>query len=156
MRFVIALLAVAGIVVSSLALRVHYQDPGAAPPCAVTEHWDCGYVNHSSYAVFPRSSFDEDPATKHVHIPVALLGIIGYALIALLALANRLRWVLPAALGGFLFASYLTYLEAFEMHKWCIYCVWSMGIITVTLVATVVALAVERRRRFAHSAVVVS
>ena len=37
MRFLIALLAVAGIVVSSLALRVHYEDPSVAPPCAVTE-----------------------------------------------------------------------------------------------------------------------
>ena len=47
-----ALLAVVGIVVSSLALHVHYMDPAKAPPCAVTEKFDCGAVNHSRFAVF--------------------------------------------------------------------------------------------------------
>ena len=53
MRFLIALLAIAGLVVSILALKVHNMDPSQAPPCAVSEHWDCGAVNHSRFAVFP-------------------------------------------------------------------------------------------------------
>ena len=61
MKYLIALLAVAGIVVSTMALRVHYMDPGLAPPCAVTEKFDCGAVNHSRFAVFPPHTFDEDP-----------------------------------------------------------------------------------------------
>lgn len=159
MRFLIALLAVAGIVVSSLALRVHLEDPNTAPPCAVSEHWDCGYVNHSPYAVFPptTSSFSDEPASKTPHIPVAVLGIAGYALIAILALFNRLWLTLQAAEIGFAFAAMLSYLEAYVMHKWCIYCVWSQGIITVLLLTTIIALILERRkRRFAHSAVVVA
>ncbi len=52
MKYLIALLAVAGIVVSSMALHVHYMDPSLAPPCAVTEKFDCGAVNHSRFAVF--------------------------------------------------------------------------------------------------------
>ena len=75
----------AAVVVSVLALQVHYMDPGAAPPCAVTEKFDCGAVNHSRFAVFPPTSFDEDPAAKHVHVLIAMLGIIGYGLLLVLA-----------------------------------------------------------------------
>jgi uncharacterized membrane protein len=147
MRFLIALLAVAGIVVSSLALRVHLQDPGAAPPCAVSEHWDCGAVNHSRYAVFPPTSFDEDPAAHHTHIPVAILGIVGYALIAGFALAGRLWITLQLVEIGFAFAAFLTFLEKYVLEKWCIYCVWSMAIISATLLATIAALILEHRRK---------
>ena len=74
MKYLVALLAVAGIVVSVMALRVHYMDPALAPPCAVTEKFDCGAVNHSRFAVFPPRTFDEDPKGGQ-HIPVAALGI---------------------------------------------------------------------------------
>src|SRR5271156_4055350 len=97
MRFLIVLLALAGIIDSALALRIHYQDPSAAPPCAITEKFDCGAVNHSRFAVFPPTSFDEAPDSKKVHIPVAIFGIFGYAVIAGLALANRPWLTLQAA-----------------------------------------------------------
>src|SRR5580693_7293456 len=83
MKYLIALLAVAGIVVSTMALRVHYMDPAQAPPCAVTEQFDCGAVNHSRFAVFPPRTFDEDPASKAVHVPIATIGIVSYALMML-------------------------------------------------------------------------
>ena len=145
MRFLIALLAIAGIIDSSLALRIHYQDTSAAPPCAVTETWDCGAVNHSRFASFPPTSFDE--TGKHVHVPVALFGIIGYALIAGLALGNKLWWTLQAAEIGFAFAAFLSYMEAYVLEKWCIYCVWSQGIITAILLCTIVALVLQHRAK---------
>jgi vitamin-K-epoxide reductase (warfarin-sensitive) len=135
MRYLIALLAFAGMIVSGLALRVHYQDPSEAPPCAVTERFDCGTVNHSRWAVFPPRKFDEDPNSKG-HIPVATLGLIGYGLMAAFALWGRMWVVLELAHIGFFFAAMLSYLEAFEIEKWCIYCLWSQGIVTVILIVT--------------------
>lgn len=144
MKFLIALLAIAGLVDSVLALKVHNMDPNAAPPCAVSEHWDCGAVNHSRFAVFPPRTFDEAPNSKG-HVPVALAGILGYALIALLAVFGRLWSVLHLAEVGFLCACFLSYLEAFVMEKWCIYCVWSQGLMTAILLTTILALYLQRR-----------
>jgi len=145
MKYLIALLAVAGLVVSAMALHVHNMDPNAAPPCAVTEKWDCGTVNHSRFSVFPPRTFDEDPASKTLHVPVATVGIAGYALIAIVALMGRLRLVLWLAQAGFFCAAFLSYLEAYVIEKWCIYCVWSQAIVTAIVLATALALAFRRR-----------
>ena len=144
MKFLIALLAIAGLVVSVMALKVHNMDPAAAPPCAVSEHWDCGAVNHSRFAVFPPRSFDEAPNAKG-HIPVAIVGIAGYGLIAVLALFGRLWTVLHLAEFGFMCACFLSYLEAYVMEKWCIYCLWSQVLITLILISTAIAVFLRRR-----------
>lgn len=144
MRFLIALLAIAGLVVSVLALKVHNMDPNLAPPCAVSEHWDCGAVNHSRFAVFPPRTFDEAQNSKG-HVPVALVGIVGYALIATLSLFGRFWIVLHLAEFGFMAACFLSYLEAFVMEKWCIYCVWSQGLMTAILISTLIAVFLRRR-----------
>ena len=147
MRFLIALLALAGLIDSALALRIHLQDPSVAPPCAVTERWDCGTVNHSRFSVFPPTTFDEAPGSKKVHIPVAILGIAGYALIAGLALADHLWATLQAAEIGFAFAAFLSFMEAYVIEKWCIYCLYSQAIITAILACTIIALLMRRGRR---------
>jgi vitamin-K-epoxide reductase (warfarin-sensitive) len=146
MKYVLALLALAGLVVSVLALRVHNMDPGLAPPCSVSEHWDCGAVNHSRFADFPPRSFDEDPKAGKHHIPVAAIGIAGYGLMLVLALFGRVGIVRELALIGFMAACFLTYLEAFVLEKWCIYCVWSQTIVTVLLAASVLAVWMRQRR----------
>src|SRR5258707_9667985 len=132
MKYLIVLLAIVGIVVSTMALRVHYMDPAQAPPCAVTEKFDCGAVNHSRFAVFPPRTFDEDPKAGY-HIPVAMLGILGYAAIGVVALMGRWWLVFEVAQGRFLFAAVLSYIEAFVLQKWCIYFLLSQGIITAIL-----------------------
>lgn len=145
LRLLIALLALGGTVVSVLALRVHLQDPGAAPPCAVSEHWDCGVVNHSRFAVFPPRGFDEDANSKG-HLPVAVAGIAGYLLIALLALLGRDFLTFEATQIGLFFALMLTFLEKYVLEKWCIYCVWSQSIVAVTFVLAAINLWMSHRR----------
>ena len=144
MRILICALALGGVVDSYLALRVHYLDPGAAPPCLVDEHWDCGAVNHSRFSYFPPKMTDEDPTSKTPHIPVATLGIVAYAIIFVLAAFGRWWAVLQLAEIGFGAACFLSYLEAFVIEKWCIYCVWSQAIVTAIVLAAIVALILRK------------
>jgi len=161
MKYLIAVLAVAGIVVSCLALRVHNMDPGAVPPCAVTEKFDCGSVNHSKYAVFPPITDDEydDNGQFHpnkLHVPVAIIGIVGYSLIGIFAIWGRIRIVLELARIGFFCAAFLSYIEAYVIHKWCIYCLWSQCIVAAILLASVVAELLRRRLRAASMVTVLA
>lgn len=116
MRYLISLLALAGVVVSSLALQVHYST--ATEPCSINERWDCGIVNHSSYAVIE-------------HVPVAAVGMLGYLLLALLALLRRRGMLFFAALPGLGFALYLSHIEKDILQVWCFYCVISQGLIAL-------------------------
>jgi uncharacterized membrane protein len=116
MRYLIMFLAFAGVVVSSLALRVHYST--GTEPCSINERWDCGTVNHSSYSEIE-------------HIPVAAVGIAGYLALALLALARRRGLLFVAAVLGLGFALYLSHVERDILQVWCLYCVISQGIIVL-------------------------
>ena len=117
MRYLIVILAVLGIVVSSLALKIHYDDPGKEP-CSINDKWDCGVVNHSPYAVIRG-------------VPVAAVGIAGYLLIGVLGFMRRRGWLLLGTLIGFAFALYLTNIEAHVLEVYCLYCVISQGIIAL-------------------------
>lgn len=122
MRYLIALLAIAGIVVSVLALRVHYSTDTA--PCSINEKWDCGVVNRSPYAEIEG-------------VPVAAIGIGGYLFIAVLALLRRRGWVLAAVAVGLAFALYLTHIEKDVLGVWCLYCVISQAIIAVIMLLAI-------------------
>jgi len=153
MKYLIAILAVAGLYVSSRALQIHYMDTSQAPPCAVSARWDCGLVNHGKFSVFPPydtlRDYDDNGNLKPqgMHLPVALVGIIGYALILIAALAGRLRIVLELSRIGFFCAAFLSYIEAYIITKWCIYCLWSQCIIAAILLLSIVATLIRRRRR---------
>src|SRR4030088_1472350 len=110
MRYVIATLAVVGIIVSSLALHVHYSQD--VEVCDINAHWDCGIVNHSRYAEIG-------------HIPVAVIGIGGYAVLALLAMLRRNQLLAVLSILALAFSLYLTHIEAKVLQIWCLYCVIS-------------------------------
>ena len=116
MRYLIVLLALAGAVVSVLALRVHYST--GTEPCSINDSWDCGIVNHSSFALIE-------------HVPVAAIGIVGYLVLAGLAFARQRFLLFLAALVGLGFALRLTFIEEYVLQVWCLYCVISQAIIAV-------------------------
>src|SRR5208283_697227 len=137
MRWVLILLAVAGIVASSLALREHYRTD--ASPCSINERWDCGIVNHSPHAML-------------FGVPVAVIGIAGYLLLGALAFRKAYRVMLVAALGGLGFALYLAHIESAVLGVWCIYCVISLGVISLVSLLVLGAVIVDligRRQRTA-------
>lgn len=115
-RYLIVLFAFAGALVSGLALQVHYST--ATEPCSINSRWDCGIVNHSSFAVI-------------AHVPVAVIGIAGYLLLVVLALARARFLALLAALTGLGFALRLTFIEEFALGAWCVYCVISQAVIAL-------------------------
>ncbi len=116
MRYLIALLALAGVVVSILALRVHYST--GIEPCSINARWDCGIVNHSPFSMMG-------------HIPVAAIGIVGYLALAGLALARQRFLLFIAVLIGLGFALKLTFIEEYVLLVWCLYCVISQAIIAL-------------------------
>ncbi len=101
---------------------------------------DCAYVQASSYA-------------KIFGIPIALLGLLAYMGMFLLAIAaytvlDEARGYLAQqalfglAFAGTLYSAYLTYVEAFVLHAWCIYCVTSA--IAITAVCVLAGIEVSR------------
>jgi vitamin-K-epoxide reductase (warfarin-sensitive) len=132
----IAVLALAGIVVSSVALHNHYAKSKSSY-CDFGESFNCDVVNRSQYSVI-------------VGIPVALIGILGYA--ALLGLSTLYRdseetptLLLAAAAPGLAFALYLTYVEGFILSAWCILCLSSLVFISAITLLSAVLLIHDRR-----------
>jgi vitamin-K-epoxide reductase (warfarin-sensitive) len=122
MKYLLLILAVLGVIASSLALREHYRTYGDSP-CSINDRWDCGVVNHSPYAV-------------RFGVPVAAIGVAGYLLMGLLAFLRSYRLLLVPTFAGLAFSIYLANIEANVLGVWCIYCVISLGIISLMSLLT--------------------
>jgi uncharacterized membrane protein len=116
MRYLITLFALAGVVVSVLALRVHTST--GSEPCSINERWDCGVVNHSPFAEID-------------HVPVAILGILGYLALGALGYTRQRFLLFLVAIIGLGFALRLTFIEEYVLEVWCLYCVISQVIIAI-------------------------
>jgi uncharacterized membrane protein len=116
LRAAIAAVALAGVGVAAYLTAVHYSH--TAPICT---SGGCEKVQTSSYA--------------EVHgVPVALLGLVAYIVLALTALPRGL----PAASAGALvalvavaFSGYLLWAQLARIHAICVWCVGNDGIATV-------------------------
>src|SRR5579862_9087293 len=133
MKYALLTLALLGITVASLALREHYREYGDSP-CSINEHWDCGVVNHSPFAVLG-GVFDQLGFHAHIplvsNLPVATAGILGYCVMAILAYRRAYRLLLAFILISLAFSLYLANIEAHVLEVWCVYCVISLGIISL-------------------------
>jgi vitamin-K-epoxide reductase (warfarin-sensitive) len=141
MKYTLLVLAVLGIVVSSLALREHYREYGDSP-CSINERWDCGVVNHSPYALLG-GVFDQFGVHSHIPIlsamPVATAGILGYIVMAAVIFRRSYRVLLFLTLGSLAFSLYLAHIEKDILGVWCVYCVISLGLISLMSVLTLAA-----------------
>lgn len=126
---VIAVLSVAGIADSAVSLERHYAK-SATTYCDFSQKFSCDIVNRSEYS-------------EIAGIPVAGIGMAGYAALLVLSTLRRSRgetprWILTASLAGLAFALYLTYIEAYQLMTWCILCLISLTLIFLISVAATV------------------
>ena len=133
----LALLSLAGVGVSTVSLQRHFAK-SATTFCDFSQKFSCDIVNRSEYS-------------EMFGIPVAGIGVAGYALLFVLSTFWRSRAETPtrlliAALAGLAFALYLTYVEAYVLTTWCILCVGSLVIISLIVLLSI---AVKLRSRAA-------
>ena len=128
MRYLLTFLALAGVIVAALALHVHFSTE--TEPCSINEKWDCGVVNHSPFA-------------EIAHVPVAIIGIVGYLGMVGLAMARQRYLLFLCAIVGMGFALRLTSIEEFALGVWCVYCVISQAIIALITLTSLGWLTVE-------------
>ncbi|MFI5280398.1 MAG: vitamin K epoxide reductase family protein [Gemmatimonadales bacterium] len=133
-RMVVAALALAGVLLSTYLTMYHY---GMVGPLVCGASESCEKVQLSRYAMF-------------LGVPVAVLGLGGYALLLVVALAGLegrfaagphvTRLLALISGGGVAFSIYLTYLELFRIHAVCRWCVGSAVVITAIFVASLAGL----------------
>ena len=125
----IAVLSLAGVIVSAVSLQRHYAKSATAY-CDFGQQFNCDIVNRSEYSTL-------------MGIPVAAIGVAGYGALFVLATFWKSRGETPnrllgAALVGLAFALYLTYIEAYELMTWCILCLISLALISMISVLAIV------------------
>ncbi len=132
----IAVFAVLGIAVSSVSLDHHFRKSKTSY-CDFGQSFNCDIVNRSEYSTL-------------AGIPVALIGILGYATLLAFATLYRQKAETPAILvlcsvAGLAFALYLTYVEKFVLYTWCILCLSSLAFIFAITVLSASLLAHHMR-----------
>ena len=99
---------------------------------------DCSVVNASKYSKINIAGFD---------IPVAVLGVTGYAaILAVLLLEQRLGFLeqngtlvfFGLSLMGFLFTLYLIYVEIALIRAYCPFCIASQAAMTFIFILSVI------------------
>ena len=133
----IAILALAGIVVSSVSLKHHYGT-SQTNYCDFGASFNCDIVNRSIYS-------------SVLGVPDALIGILGYGLLFFLATFYRRKaenplTLLIASTAGLAFALYLTYIEKFVLATWCILCLSSLTLIVLITALSSFLVAVAMRK----------
>jgi uncharacterized membrane protein len=124
---VIQLLAVPGMLVAYYLLL--YHNGVLFTSCTVNEFFDCGQVSGPG-----------SPYSSIGPIPVALIGLLGYASIFFVVWlgnwSDTIEEYLPELLAGltgiaFLFTLGLTAIEMLVIHLFCQFCLYSAGIVLV-------------------------
>ena len=128
-RMVIAVLALGGVFVS-----------------AYLTLYKLGYIGQLSCSIGSCETVQMSKWAKFLGLPVAAWGVVYYVAVLATAITGTLsgftesRRLSAVLLGeaalGFVFTIYLTSLEAFVIHAYCIYCLGSAAIVTLILIAS--------------------
>lgn len=123
--FCLLIVAILGIAVSVYALYLHTAPTGDTF-CNINATFNCDIVNKGEHAEIGQ-------------IPVAVFGIIGYAVLALGALVGFKQkdvwpFLLVSSLIGLVFALYLTFIEAFVLRTYCLVCLASQVLILAAFI----------------------
>lgn len=127
-RMVIAVLALGGVFVS-----------------AYLTLYKLGYIGQLSCSIGSCETVQMSKWAKFLGLPVAAWGVAYYVVLLATAIVGTLARftesrrlsgvVLVLSILGFVFTVYLTSLEAFVIHAYCIYCLSSAAIVTLILIA---------------------
>jgi uncharacterized membrane protein len=135
LRIATGAVALAGLAIAAYLTIVHYT--GGEPVCGIAH--GCTTVQQSDYA-------------ELAGVPVALLGLLGYAAILGTLARDGEAWRTATAflaLGGFGFSAWLTYVEVVRLEAICIWCVGSavcMALLAGLSVARVLSAPPPRRQ----------
>jgi len=138
---VIQLLAVPGMLVAYYLYLFH--SGSLFTTCTVNDIFDCGQVSGPG-----------SPYSSIGPIPVALIGLLGYAVIFLMVwvrdwfsvIADNLPELIFGVVGlAFLFTLGLTLLELLVIHAFCQYCLYSAVIILIMFILAILYLVGSRR-----------
>jgi len=129
---VIAFFAVVGMALSTYSL-LHHGSFVSGALCTFNATFNCDIVNRGPYSEIGG-------------VPVALMGLLGYGFM-LIAACLRMRrptdktlldFLVLVSAGALAFSLYLTGVEAFVLHAWCVICLTSQVSILAIFVSSCV------------------
>ena len=136
--FTIIALSIIGFSAATYAATLHYKPEGSSF-CNLGKSFNCDIVNKSAYATI-------------LGVPVAFIGMLGYIAIIVTSILYLIGFEFPVddpilimSGFGFAFSMYLTYIEAFVLHTWCILCMTSATMITIIFILSLRLAKLERK-----------
>jgi uncharacterized membrane protein len=123
-------LSLVGLGLSTYSL-LHNQGFASGEFCTIGEKLNCDVVNKGPYSAI-------------MGVPVSLIGVIGYVFLAVAAALklkdptdkSLTKFLWYSSMGGFLFALYLSGIEAFVLETWCVVCLASQTVITLMVLCS--------------------
>lgn len=148
----IIILSLLALIATSYLVYERYTPEPTGTLCNFGGSFNCLLVNNSYYAtVFSAFYLDIIPYYIGFDIPFSILGVITYLLLIILGIIGYKNYNLRIKnirnkhipkiifiITGitFAFSLYLTYIEAFVIKTWCIFCVTQAILVTTMLVLT--------------------
>ncbi len=110
LAYLMNFLVLLGLGISSYLLYTSLT--GSEIVCAIGQ---CGIVNNSKYAYL-------------LGLPVSGWGAFYYTSLLVLLALKKQKLFFALSVWGFIFSSYLTYIEGYVIHAWCQWCLFSAWI----------------------------